>query len=1081
MPRETFAPSGFFVLRTPLLPRSVLDDLAGGLAAPDSHPDDLDAALARDRRSLAERLRALALDPVVREALFVSSPSFDEALGAWLDEPSASRAHDVPETLYRYVARMAARPTPFGLFAGWTTGALAAHTRLELVPRARYRRHTRLDVHYLAAVCDALRGDPSVRAALTYRPSTGLYPIGGSLRVAEAHDDPETREHGFDLISVESSPHLRATLERASRGARREELIAALERSGEGAIPREDAEGYVDSLIEGQVLVSDLEPPVTGADPLRGVLDVVSACASDSPVAARGALALADTRDTLAALDEGGLGHPPDRYRSIAARLEELPARPDLARLFQVDLHKPGAAVTLGPAVMRAVRDAVELSLGLADSRAGVELFRPFREALTRRYAERLAPPWEGGEGVPLVEVLDDETGIGFASPFGTCGDPSPLLLRLSLPAEPSAPEPFGRRERHLLASLERTLRSGASEWELTDEDLRALSPDEGARARLPDAFSVLFTLAAPSAEAIDRGDFELLLGDIAGPSGAPMLGRFCHFDAELRDRVEAHVRAEAALDPEALYAEIVHLPEGRMGNILGRPVLREFEIVYLGRSGVSPERRIPVDDLRLSLDGERIVLHSRRLGRRVVPRLSSAHNAATAVLPIYRFLAALQLDGQSKLRWDWGALGFMPTLPRVRRGRVVLAQARWRLETREIDAVVAARTDLERIRAVRRLRDLRGLPRRVGVVDRDQMLPVDFENTVSVAAFAHAIRDRGPVTVVERLDPRESCVSGPEGPFVHEVILPFVRAVAPVAPPPSLPPQRAPVRGLRRTFPPGSEWLYVKLYTGTVTADEVLTRVVAPLVARSRADGVCDRWFFVRYADPEWHLRLRFRGRARALASVLLPALRRRVAPLVRDGVLWKVALDTYEREVERYGGPRGIELAEALFEADSDAVLVTLEAPESQDDPDARWRAALRGCRDLLVDLGLDEDARRRVVARLRDAFAREHGVDTNVRHQLGQIYREERATLEALLSAEAEAPHALVARSARVGSIARRLWRREREGALRPGVETIASSLVHMHCNRVLRSEQRAHELVLYDLLARFYESRAARRRG
>lgn len=1076
------------MLRTPLLPRSVLDGLAEGLAAPDAHPDDLDAALDHDRRLLSERLRALALDPVVREALFVSSPSFDEALEAWLDDPSASRAHDVPETLYRYVARMAARPTPFGLFAGWTTGALAAHTRLDLVPRARYRRHTRLDVHYLAAVCDALRGDPTVRAALAYRPSTGIYSVGGSLRVAEAHDDPETREHGFDLISVESSPHLRATLERASRGARREALVVALERSGAGAISREDAEGYIDSLIECQVLVSDLEPPVTGTDPLCGVLDVVSACAPDSPVATRGALALTDTRAALTVLDDRGLGHPPDRYRSIAARLEELPVRPDLARLFQVDLHKPGEAVTLGRAVERAVREAVELALGLADARAGVELFRSFREALTRRYAERLAPPWEGGEGVSLVEVLDDETGIGFASPFGTCGDPSPLLQRLSLPAEPPAPEPFGRRERHLLASLDRTLRSGASEWELTDEDLRALSPDEGARARLPDAFSVLFTLAAPSTEAIDRGDFKLLLGDIAGPSGAPLLGRFCHFDAELRDRVEAHVRAEAALDPEALYAEIVHLPEGRMGNILGRPVLRECEIVYLGRSGVSPERRIPVDDLRISLNGERIVLHSRRLGRRVVPRLSSAHNAATAVLPIYRFLAALQLDGQSKLRWDWGALDSMPTLPRVRRGRVVLAQARWRLDAREVAAVVAARTDAERVCAVRRLRDLRGLPRHVGVADRDQMLPVDFENTVSVAAFAHAIRDRAPVVVVERLDPREFCVSGPEGPFAHEVILPFVRAAAPVAPPPSPPPLRPPTRASRRTFPPGSEWLYAKLYTGTATADEVLARVVAPLVARSRARGVCERWFFVRYADPEWHLRVRFGGPARALASVLLPALQRRVAPLVRDGVLWKVELDTYEREVERYGGPHGIELVEALFEADSDATLAILGALGSQDDPDARWRMALRGSHDLLVDLGLDEDARRRVVAGVRGAFAREHGVDTNVRHQLGQIYREERAALEALLTAEAGSPHplaqgidVLAARSVRVGSIARRLWRREREGVLRPGVEAIASSLIHMHCNRVLRSEQRSHELVLYDLLARFYESRAARRRG
>ena len=39
--------------------------------------------------------------------------------------------------------------------------------------------------------------------------------------------------------------------------------------------------------------------------------------------------------------------------------------------------------------------------------------------------------------------------------------------------------------------------------------------------------------------------------------------------------------------------------------------------------------------------------------------------------------------------------------------------------------------------------------------------------------------------------------------------------------------------------------------------------------------------------------------------------------------GQLWRVQLDTYEREVERYGGEAGIGLAERVFHADSDAVL--------------------------------------------------------------------------------------------------------------------------------------------------------------
>ncbi len=50
----------------------------------------------------------------------------------------------------------------------------------------------------------------------------------------------------------------------------------------------------------------------------------------------------------------------------------------------------------------------------------------------------------------------------------------------------------------------------------------------------------------------------------------------------------------------------------------------------------------------------------------------------------------------------------------------------------------------------------------------------------------------------------------------------------------------------------------------------------------------------------------------------------------------------------------------------------------------------------------------------------------------------------------------------------------------GRLTASLEDLAASLGHMHVNRVLRSAQRAHEMVLYDLLDRLYLSRAARRR-
>ena len=105
-----------------------------------------------------------------------------------------------------------------------------------------------------------------------------------------------------------------------------------------------------------------------------------------------------------------------------------------------------------------------------------------------------------------------------------------------------------------------------------------------------------------------------------------------------------------------------------------------------------------------------------------------------------------------------------------------------------------------------------------------------------------------------------------------------------------------------------------------------MLREVVRLVTAAAAGSGAADRWFFIRYGDPDWHLRLRFHGRPERLQGEVLPTLQAAAAPLLEDGRLWRLQLDTYEREVERYGGSAGIVLAEKLFHLDSEAVLEML-----------------------------------------------------------------------------------------------------------------------------------------------------------
>src|SRR6266542_6994326 len=130
-------PSGFFCLRTPLLSfdglRAMLGPSNAARAVRMGVPDaQLERVLALDWRRHRERLRAALANPIIREAIFLASPDLEERLERWLAHWDGDPRPRIERSLARYFIRMAARPAPFGLFAGVSIGFLGAHTTIRL-------------------------------------------------------------------------------------------------------------------------------------------------------------------------------------------------------------------------------------------------------------------------------------------------------------------------------------------------------------------------------------------------------------------------------------------------------------------------------------------------------------------------------------------------------------------------------------------------------------------------------------------------------------------------------------------------------------------------------------------------------------------------------------------------------------------------------------------------------------------------------------------------------------------------------------------------------------------------------------
>lgn len=1031
---------------------------------------DLAVAAAADRTLLHRRLLEFVGRPEVKEALWLASPDFYGSLSLWKREPESAKGEKLERALYRYVARMTSRPTPFGLFAGCSVGKIGSETSLEIEPRTEYWRRSRLDMEYLCNLAEKISSDSTRQRQLRFRTNTSLYLAGSRYHHAQSYLSNDFR--CYRLIATEPTTYLTATLERAVSGATAGDLASALV-GDDPEISMQDAEDYIRQLIESQMLIPELMPPITGPDPLEDMLAQLEQ-AGESTLRAT----LETVSRHLHQLDKYGLGNEVEEYQQIVQTVSQLPCEYKLDHLVQVDMMKKASRLILDERVIRDILRGVEILHSL-DACVPADRFEEFKRDFHERYQD---------QEIPLVLVLDDEVGIGFERKDNPDTSPESLLEDIEFSGGNDDSMVSARKSEFiLLRKVEELAQARESTLELDAkllESLRARNP-----LPLPDAFAAMIQILGQSGEG-DKVRF--YLHSAGGPSGALLLGRFCPADEQLTACVKQHIQAEEESRPNAdvIYAEILHLPEGRIGNVVCRPTLRAYEIPFLAASRAPLDQQIPITDLIISVRNGRVVLRSQRLGREVVPRLTSAHGYGHGRnLKLYKFLCLLQTQGISgALSWNWGILEEASFLPRVTLGNIVLAPARWRMDKKTIEEC-AREAGAKRLRRIAEWRSSKQMPRFVLLAEADNQLLIDFENVLSLEMLIEYIKSRESVQLTELLaDPEKLAAHSPEGGFTHELVVPFVRRKQSVTAGQAYPGlTQAAVVGANshdRNFLPGSEWLFVKIYTSPSQVDRLLVDHVRPLVAKLLTSGVADRWFFIRYGDPHWHLRLRFHGDPKTLPVEVLPALWEDMETLQQKGKLWRMQLDTYEREVERYGGLTGMRITEKLFQYDSEFILELLAICD-QPGGKIRWHLAFTAVDCLLEGLGLEMGMRRQIVNNLGLGQEKNFGVKQAYKKQVSEKYRKERPTLETLLEHKADfrdfpsaVQTALSRFAGQMKMIRLELEHATQAGDLNKTVEDLAASYVHMQLNRIFRSAANAQEMVLYDFLARTYDSRIAR---
>jgi hypothetical protein len=713
MPRFPFQFFDEFVVRTPLFSRKDFQEQLSGNEIPDSE------------------LKEICRNPVFLEALYLASPNLHDEACKWIRSEkdfSSKEFQKLKQTLLKYYSRISCRCTPFGLFSGVGLGSF---DKLRIaIPVSEKIRDTKLDMHFLVTLAQHFVQLEEIRTQLLFFPNNSIYKVGRKIRYVEYQYSEGKRE--YIISSAPLSEELQQVLYFSKQGRTIDEIAGILVNEETATW---EAEEFLEELISNQVLVSELEPNVSGNDFLDTVIAVLNKIQSNDK-----AEILINIKNKLNDLDQN-IGNPVSKYTEIESLIKKLNIKYEQKYLFQTDLYDKEQFVLPGhwkKELKKGISFLNKITLSHKQS-----YLEEFKKAFYERFETR---------EMPLAYVLDTEIGIGYKQNIASNGIHSYLedlplsdfsqkqVLNLSLN---SVQKIFNEK-------LQEALTENRQVIILTDEDFEGFIENWN---DLPDTVSFMAEIIS------ENGNEKLYIGNGGGTSAANLLGRFCSEKADVQNLTKTITQKEEMLRKaecgnDEIVAEIIHLPEARIGNIIRRPTIRSYEIPYLVQSVLPEENQISVDDLYISVQDNRIVLRSKTLNKKVRPYLTNAHNYFTNTLPVYHFLSELNSENKrSELYFDWGSLSqIYHFLPRVEYKNIILSKAQWKINEKDIAELEMSADKNQTLTIFKNWREKRKIPQWIQWVKSDNTLTFNLENYDMIQLFFQILKVQKTIIIEEFL-----------------------------------------------------------------------------------------------------------------------------------------------------------------------------------------------------------------------------------------------------------------------------------------------------------------------------------------
>ena len=1011
----------------------------------------------KEEKDLILFVQDLFENATFKEAIFLASPElfYEWKKSIKKEEYSIQKKQQLFKSILKYYIRSITNCIPFGLFASYGISSSSNTVHNSLAESREFERFTGVDISFLSQVIDQLHSHRLVQEKLHYHVNDTAYTNGISCRYIESSKS-NSGERNFTLSDVDTDAVLQLIMSSCNTNPKtKKELIQLLMDHVED-VTLDQVTYYIDDLINSQIIVSSLDFCLNGSSPFSQVLDFVTAHADDhwnkdsflSPIIS----VLKTIKIIIDKLDSKVTGNEISKYEALYDAVQSLHWNVD-KNIIHTDLKRvqiPERLTHTSQEDSKSLQDAIQL-LSVLKTQKPEKKYTSYKnlEAFKKAFLER----YEDAE-VPLLEALDKETGIGYIQTTFTSNS-SWLIDDLKFSSPNSFFEEIScdtKADTFWFKTIMGALKRGETSIDLKDEDI---SPFENRTSPLRGTFPLVYA----------KSEGKMFITSAGGATAAHYIGRFMSNDKQLTEFGHEISEVEKTLFPNKILAEVTHLTTYKAGNIAMRNIQRDYEIPIFGNESTKA-KKIDLNDMLVSVVGDKIMLRSKKLNKEIIPFLSCAQNYHYGTISIYHFLCDLQSQYRSNLLsldLNKNITQHFSFIPRIEYdNRIVLSLARWHYTISECKSFLDD-TNTIVFDAFQDFKKKHKIPRYINLSEGgSEPLTLDTENEFMLGLIEENLKKGKHIRFTESMYQFSDLNNTP---FANEHVVSFKGN--PLTTSPTIVEENPP-SFVKKNFIPGDEWLYFNVYTGANIADKILTTAIKNVVAILKEKELIDKWFFIRYNDPKFHLRIRFHFTDPSCKNDIITIFNKHIQPYVDNKSIWKIQLATYERELERYYH-HNIGQSETIFFQDSDLVLNLLQNSRENNDSESLWLYSLQSIDSLLDAFEIPLEEKQYLLFQFYKSFYTEFKADKKVRKQIDLKYRSHIDQLEDILSKTHVFTSLFENRTERIQPAVVNL----KKNLTKVEIYNLIASHVHMCINRLIKTNPRMHELVLYGILEKYYK--------